>query len=197
VSLHRGSGALGTSAYEPRPVRRAFPRATASRRARENRPGPHRSACTSRASCRRSSAPAPASAAVISSTSRPRAASMSGRYREGASATSARYESRHLSARWACAAKVTRAAPDARDSGSSPASELAACSTTDWPARDSQASREKSSRRFQNVRYRWSVVRSSSVPASSPCQAASRECWCSLTDTTSASTLSPTRPAAS
>src|ERR1700678_4146548 len=62
---------------------------------------------------------------------------------------------------------------------------------------DDQVSREKSSRRFQNVRYCRSVMRSSSVPASSPRQADSSECCCSLTDMTIDSTLSSTRPAAS
>src|ERR1700677_176582 len=62
---------------------------------------------------------------------------------------------------------------------------------------DDQVSREKSSRRFQNARYCRSVMRSSSVPASSPFQADSSERCCSLTDMTIDSTLSSTRPAAS
>lgn len=56
--------APGERAYMPRPVRRTSRWATASPRAGENRPGPHRSACTSRASCRRSSGSVPASAAT-------------------------------------------------------------------------------------------------------------------------------------
>jgi RNA polymerase sigma-B factor len=57
-------------------------------------------------------------------------------------------------------------------------------------------SAERSARRLPNARYCWTAVRSSSVPAFSPCQAASNDSCCPLSEATSVRTPSSTRQAA-